>query len=140
MTYVASEKKNIFERDEISLKEIVTILRVVDEVFKNIWKEKEESVELIDYQKFVMKKFNLENDLVKNFVNINIEKIKELRAVPNEGTIKYTVDIYYGKYIIMITIYPDKYGRIYARIDIYDQEIEKPIAGRFFDINHIFIR
>jgi len=140
MTYVASEEKNIFERDEISFKEIMTVLRVVDAVFKNIWKE--ESVELIDYQgkKLTMKKFNLENDLVKNLVNINIEKIRELRVVPNEGTIKYIVDIYYGRYIIVIKIYPDKYGRIYTHIDVYDQETEKPIAGRSFDINHIFIR
>jgi hypothetical protein len=133
MTYVASEKKNIFERDEISFKELVAILRVVDEVLKEIWKE--EFVELIDYQgkKLTLKKFNLENDLVKNLVNIDIEKIRELRVVPNEGIIKYIVDIYYGRYIIVITIYPDKYGRIYVNIGVYDQETEKIIAGRVID-------
>jgi|GEM_PF-6534974 len=137
MTYVASEEKNIFERDKISFKEIVAILRVVDEVFKEIWKE--EFVELIDYQgkKLTSKKFNLENDLVKNIVNIDIEKIREQRVIPNEGTIKYIVDIYYGRYIIVIKIYPDKYGRIYVNIDVYDQETEKFIAGR--GINQIYI-
>jgi len=137
MTYVASEEKNIFERDKISLKEIMAILRVVDEVLKEIWKE--EFVELIDFQgkKLTLKKINLENDLVKNLVKIDIEKIRELRVVPNEGIIKYIVDIYYGRYIIVIKIYPDKYGRIYVAIDVYDQETEKFIAGRRIDQMHI---
>ena len=135
MTYVASEKKNIFERDEISLKEIVAVLRAIDKVFKMIWRE--ESIELVDYQgkKIVMKKFNLENDLVKNLVNINIEKIRLPSFIPDEkGPIIYIIDIHYGKYIIEIEMIPTEYQITPTKIEIFDQADKKrPIAGRRID-------
>jgi len=133
MTYVASEEKNIFERDEISFKEIVAVLRAIDEVFKNIWRE--ESIELVDYRGQSRKKIVLENDLVKNFVNINIEKIRLPSFIPDEkGPIIYIIDIHYGKYIIEIEMIPTEYQITPTKIEIFDQTDKKrPIAGRRID-------
>jgi hypothetical protein len=138
MTYVASEEKNIFERDEISFKEIVTILRAVDEVFKTIWRE--ESIELIDYKGQLRKKIVLENDLVKNLVNIKIEKIRLPSFIPEEkGPIIYIVDIHYGKYIIEIEMLPTEYQITPTRIEIFDQtDKTRPIAGRRIDQIYIY--
>ena len=133
MTYVASEEKNIFERDEISFKEIVAVLRTIDEVFKMIWRE--ESIELVDYRGQSRKKIVLENDLVKNLVNINIEKIRLPSFIPDEkGPIIYIIDIHYGKYIIEIEMIPTEYQITPTKIEIFDQTDKKrPIAGRRID-------
>jgi len=137
MTYVASEEEKIFERDEISFKEIVAILRAVDEVFKNIWRG--ESIELIDYKGQSRKEINLENDFVKNFVNIKIEKIRLPSFISEEkGPIIYIIDIHYGKYIIEIEIFPTEYQITPTRIEIFDQaDKTRPIAGRRINGIHI---
>jgi len=133
MTYVASEEKNIFERDEISFKEIIAILRTLDEVFKTIWRG--ESIELINYKEQSRKKIVLENDLVKNLVNIKIEKIRLPSFIPDEkGPIIYIIDIHYGKYIIEIEMFPTEYQITPTRIEIFDQaDKTRPIAGRRID-------
>jgi hypothetical protein len=133
MTYITSEEKNIFERDEISFKEIIAILRTLDEVFKTIWRG--ESIELINYKEQSRKKIVLENDLVKNLVNIKIEKNRLESFIPDEkGPIIYIVDIHYGKYIIEIEMLPTEHQITPTRIEIFDQTDKKrPIAGRRID-------